>query len=1445
MKKRAVLISVLLGVAGLAGAAVLNEWNFYSDPAGRTLSQTVNSKSAAVFSAGGTGFLETDGRGALVGTYEDVGSSGMWTNGAILNAALGSAVSDEVRYLRFDFSYDLSSTNNNSGTVLGFAFRDSTGAQMAGVGVQYDTGSGATPAYTTTEMTALTNTAGTVAVIARIDLMSQTLDVWYNLIGNVSGFSEGSPHYSTAVTLDTFDSLRFHATGDMRPAGSADQVAANLLRTADSWVDILSAEPQVPADKYRNEWTFERDIPGLALSDAINSGTNSPLARFAAGSGSAVFTTNRALLCIGEDVGTGGVWTNGALLDAALPSSTSGVHYLRYDVAYSLTNSANNSGTVLGVYFSGDSGTKVAGLILGYDKGTLESAKPSGRTLTIVPGAEDLAKSGTLCAVAEVNLDSDTVNIWYDLSGSNTFVQGSPVFTTNITLAAIDNLRFHATGDFRPAGATDYAAVDNIRHSASWAEVTEPPANLTAPPALAVHISDSLGGTMDIGQTNLVTVVISNSGGAATHVTSMLTHDGAGSAFTVISNNAAGSLDGGGATLTNTYEVIALQQGSYVFTATGISDQTNSAPAQLSLAAGANLSFLAPVITEVSGGVKPGYYEPGETLNITIATTNDGARSVSNIVNTLSAGSSGFTVTPASASYVALVPGARTSTVYQVLISPAVTAGSYTFFVTNRSGSLSWTDSFSLNVFKQSLPSVSPTSIAMSVLTGAAVTNTQVTVTNAGNVAFTFNITDDAVWGSSYVATIGGLGKTAFATYNNVIVLKDPDTTNPYNSSTNDGVSAAIGLGFGFPFYGATYSNFYITADGYIGLSNTTNVPAQSTDGSKRLPATNVAAQIVAPFWGTLSSPAGSVRYAKDSKFLAISFSGVAKESGGTNLQFQVALFTNGCVEFRYKTIAGVTDSYGQTNVTIGIQGSASSYTNLSLVPVNGTSVLLTPQPDQWVRYTPTQGTVAPQSSQVITFIADASRKTSVTSTTFKAQFNWSTGGSNVVTVTANVIAPVPVYSAVSSISFTGTAGQVTNALFVITNAGTAPLTFTISNSASASAGYITTNPPPYGWIDISTTGTVVPLSDPDPSPYITAADEGSSSMIPLSFVFPFYGSSYTQLSVSVNGALRLDTTNRVLTLVNLASTSRAMPAQMIAPYWGDLVLDENSTLKYKSTADRFVVTWENVRQYGSGGGSNLTFQTVLTPDGGITFQYKKLEGQYWENTTIGLRDTSSRTVRADIRQPGDWSILTNLYGEAYTQYVGAVSNRIVQFQFAEIQTIRYTPPGGSIPAGSNAVVTIIGDASNQSAGTNSIVTSATLTIAHNASTNRATLAVTFKATNSQEAVFVRAAASVLADGSIDSDGDGVSDDQERIAGTDPQNADSVFTPTISRNSSGVYLSWPAPLDGLQRNCTIYFTTNLMSLWEYLYTVTNGVTYLDTMHSNVPVIYYKITVPIQ
>ncbi|MBI9021006.1 MAG: hypothetical protein JEZ10_07115 [Verrucomicrobia bacterium] len=838
---------------------------------------------------------------------------------------------------------------------------------------------------------------------------------------------------------------------------------------------------------------------------------------------------------------------------------------------------------------------------------------------------------------------------------------------------------------------------------------------------------------------------------------------------------------------------------------------------------GAKITFLGQAVTnEVNNGFIPGVYEPLDIIDIVISNFNEGGVSVSNVVNSLSANSSYFTIVPLTAtSYPILVTGATTTTAYRVTIASGTPEGSYTFSVTNTgvyAGEvLSWPGSFSLNVVSHASPSVSPVSVSLPVVQGQIATAT-VTVTNSGNVPFTFTVSDNAAWNVGHTATPGTLGMVSAFT---AITLNDPDPGNQFITAETEGISDVLPIGFSFPLYGTEYTNFYVTADGVIGLGNTA-VEMGNGDGSLPDGGGN---PLIAPFWGSLSSPAGSVRYRLTSTYLVISWIGVDQVSGfgGDDLEFQALLYKNGQVEFRYGSISG----NWLDAVTIGIQGGG-SYENWTGTPSSGTSVLIAPQEDSWVSYTPTGETVDPFSSVDVVFTADATGRSNGDSVSFDASFAWSSGGTTDVSVSASVIAGTPGYGAISSLSFTGAAGQVTSTQFAITNTGSAALNFSISDSAAASAGAIQTNAD-YSWINISSIGTDITLIDPDINPFITALDEGTSGLLPIGFSFPFFGGSYTEIAVSANGAIRLDGgTGRVRVMDRLASTDPAMPAQMIAPYWGDLVIDADATLKMHANSERLVITWENVQQYGLQGGSNLTFQLVLRPSGEILFQYKKLEGYPWPTTLIGLRDTSARIVQADIRQPADTTTGTYTYsGQVYTQYVNSVTERTAAFESAQIRVISATPSSGNVPAGGTAVITITGDASNLSAGSNSAVTNTAFTITHNAAGSPASLAVTFTATNSQQTVF---------SAPDDSDGDGQSDDDERIAGTDPQNSEDVF---VVKTKEGRELTW-AVADG--RTYTVWYTLNLATAFEVLdENLTEG-TYIDSVNSTEPVVYYKVTI---
>ncbi len=441
-----------------------------------------------------------------------------------------------------------------------------------------------------------------------------------------------------------------------------------------------------------NEWSFETDGAGATLSSATNSGPDGAV--FEVDAVPVTQTDGQGGLVCSNAV-DGSCWTNGALLRADVVDQSSGVRFFRYDVDYDMTSELNDSGTLLGLAFADASSTNLAGIALKYDVGT-EAAPPAGITET--PLATELELTGSLAVIAQVDLSNRTLNVWYNLSGDSSFNATPDATITDLNLTDISELEFRASGDFI-ASTNRAAVIDNIRTASSWAEITALPVDYHSDPVLSISVSAAEA--MDAGETNTFAVVISNSAGTAPNVASTLTHDGNSADFEIIADNSPVILLTG-KSVTNTYDVVANTSGFFTFTAQAYADgETNGAPASLDLVVGANVSVLTNgiVIEEISGGSYPGLYEPGETLEITIVSTNIGSRTMSDIINTLTAVSGAFAISPASDTYAVLERGASTSTVYQVTIGAGMSAGSYTFNAANSADGETWSADFDLDVF--------------------------------------------------------------------------------------------------------------------------------------------------------------------------------------------------------------------------------------------------------------------------------------------------------------------------------------------------------------------------------------------------------------------------------------------------------------------------------------------------------------------------------------------------------------------------------------------------------------------------------------------------------------------------------------------------------------------------------------------------------------------------
>jgi len=154
---------------------------------------------------------------------------------------------------------------------------------------------------------------------------------------------------------------------------------------------------------------------------------------------------------------------------------------------------------------------------------------------------------------------------------------------------------------------------------------------------------------------------------------------------------------------------------------------------------------------------------------------------------------------------------------------------------------------------------------------------------------------------------------------------------------------------------------------------------------------------------------------------------------------------------------------------------------------------------------------------------------------------------------------------------------------------------------------------PVFNWVDISSTGTALSLSD-----------DGASAALDLGFTFPYYDSNYTQVYVSSNGLVTFGsgTSERV----NSNIPNGNVPNAVIAVWWDDLDPVDQGQVLYRAEPGRFIVSYVDVPnyQYPTGTGS-LTFQVILYSSGKVTLQYQTMDAgedaEGLSGATIGIEN--------------------------------------------------------------------------------------------------------------------------------------------------------------------------------------------------------------------------------
>jgi hypothetical protein len=144
------------------------------------------------------------------------------------------------------------------------------------------------------------------------------------------------------------------------------------------------------------------------------------------------------------------------------------------------------------------------------------------------------------------------------------------------------------------------------------------------------------------------------------------------------------------------------------------------------------------------------------------------------------------------------------------------------------------------------------------------------------------------------------------------------DAGNQVWFENNDFSSGPFNIGFEFPFYNNTYSNFIINPNGWIGFG-------EDNPGYENLsiPSSDAPSPAIFAFWDDLnpinseSSPdmSGRVKYYSNGERLVVSYTDITQWGDDSPNSFQIVLYKNGHIDINYGNMSG-----DRTSSTIGIQ---------------------------------------------------------------------------------------------------------------------------------------------------------------------------------------------------------------------------------------------------------------------------------------------------------------------------------------------------------------------------------------------------------------------------------------------------------------------------------------------------------------------------------------------
>jgi protocatechuate 3,4-dioxygenase beta subunit len=447
------------------------------------------------------------------------------------------------------------------------------------------------------------------------------------------------------------------------------------------------------------------------------------------------------------------------------------------------------------------------------------------------------------------------------------------------------------------------------------------------------------------------------------------------------------------------------------------------------------------------------------------------------------------------------------------------------------------------------------------------------------------------------------------------VPFEQADTVLPITGTA--GVEA-VELPFPFTFYGFTYTQARVCANGFVEFVGPATTNCSSFNAA--IPTTGRPNGQIAAFWDDWvvdaeASIRADVRGSAPDRRFVIEFHNVHIGSSDTSrrVDFNVVLFENGDVLTQYRNIADDARERG-SSATMGIE----NHLGTDALRFSFNDTLLAPEPAVTsIRYT---GPPPPPSHPVSGHVRDADgdpiadatvtiEGTPITPATTGADGSYS-------------FPSVPEGTYQATVSAIRCDGERTQELVV---SGPTTLDFTLPPRSDEFGYTCELEEATFEQAD-----TVVPLTGDD-----------NATTIDLPFPFTFYGETYTRAHLCTNGFVEFvgpTTTNCSASNAGIPTSGR--PNGAVHGYWDDLFVDAQASIRadVRGTAPdrRFVIEFRNVH-YFNDDTRRIDFNIVLHENGELVTQYSNVaddERERGGSATIGLEnETGTDALRFSFNE--------------------------------------------------------------------------------------------------------------------------------------------------------------------------------------------------------------------